>query len=102
MKQSTEKTLGQRIKEQRVKVGMTQEKLADILYLPKSTISAYENGIHIKDYRLVDIANALQTTPNDLLGVEQDPYIVEMTELLRKLNDQVVRDAFMRQLKALV
>lgn len=101
MNQNT-KTLGQRIKEQRVKVGLTQEELADIMYLPKSTISAYENGTHIKDDRLLELADALQTTPNDLLGVEADPYIVEMTDLLKKLDNPMVRDMLMKQVKALV
>ena len=38
-----EKTMGQRIKAQRIRMGMTQEELADILYLKKSSISRYEN-----------------------------------------------------------
>ena len=38
-----ENTLGQRIKAQRMKMGYTQEQLAEIMCVPKSTISAYEN-----------------------------------------------------------
>ena len=38
-----EETLGQRIKAQRIRVGYTQEQLAEIMCVPKSTISAYEN-----------------------------------------------------------
>ena len=36
-----EETLGQRIKAQRIRVGYTQEQLAEIMCVPKSTISAY-------------------------------------------------------------
>ena len=38
-----EKTIGKRIRECRVKVGMTQEELAEALITKKSTVSAYEN-----------------------------------------------------------
>ena len=38
-----EKTIGQRIKECRLKLGMTQQEFAEVMYMPKSTISAYEN-----------------------------------------------------------
>ena len=40
-----EKTLGMRIKECRMKMGMTQDELAEALLTKKSTISAYENDI---------------------------------------------------------
>lgn len=38
-----ENTLGQRIKAQRIKMGLTQEKLAELMCVPKPTISSYEN-----------------------------------------------------------
>ena len=38
-----EKTLGKKIKEYRLKRGMTQEELAERLFSKKSTISEYEN-----------------------------------------------------------
>lgn len=38
-----EETMGQRIKAQRIRVGYTQEQLAEAMCVPKSTISAYEN-----------------------------------------------------------
>lgn len=39
-------TIGKRIKACRKEIGYSQEKLAEILYMKKSTISAYENGVH--------------------------------------------------------
>ena len=36
-----ENTLGQRIKAQRIKMGLTQEKLAELMCVPKPTISSY-------------------------------------------------------------
>ena len=38
-----EKTLGKKIKEYRLKRGMTQEEMADKLLSKKSTVSEYEN-----------------------------------------------------------
>ena len=38
-----EETLGQRIRAQRIRLGMTQEELAEALYVEKSIISYYEN-----------------------------------------------------------
>ena len=39
-----EMTMGMRIRECRVKMGMTQEELAEALFTKKCTISAYETG----------------------------------------------------------
>lgn len=38
-----ENTIGKRIRECRIKLGMTQEELAERLYIKKATVSAYEN-----------------------------------------------------------
>ena len=58
-----EKTIGMRIKECRVKIGMTQEELAEELLTKKSTISAYENDkIDIKISILKQIAKVLNTS----------------------------------------
>ena len=42
-KRYKEETLGQRIRAQRIRLGMTQEELAEALYVEKSIISYYEN-----------------------------------------------------------
>lgn len=58
-----EKTIGMRIRECRVKMGMTQDELAEALLTKKSTISAYENDkIDIKVSILKEIARLLGTT----------------------------------------
>ena len=59
-----EETLGQRIRAQRIRLGMTQEELAEVTYIPKPTISNYENDrIDIKSSVIAELANALQTDP---------------------------------------
>ena len=64
-----EETLGQRIRAQRIRLGMTQEELAEALYVEKSIISYYENDKkEMRASGLAEIAKVLQTTPNYLLG----------------------------------
>ena len=63
-----EETLGQRIRAQRIRLGMTQEELAEL-------------------------AKVLQTTPNYLLGFadNNDGFADEALGLLRDVKDQSVR-----------
>ena len=64
-----ENTLGQRIKAQRIRMGYTQENLADMMCVPKSTISAYENDrVDIKGSVLDELATILGTSTDYLLG----------------------------------
>ncbi|WP_081345358.1 helix-turn-helix domain-containing protein [Kandleria vitulina] len=54
----------------RIRMGMTQEQLAKVMCIPKSTISAYENDKgDIKGSVLVELSEHLDTTPNYLLGI---------------------------------
>ena len=57
-----EETLGQRIRAQRIRLGMTQEELAEALYVEKSIISYYENDKkEMRASGLAEIAKVLQT-----------------------------------------
>ena len=98
-----EETLGQRIRAQRIRLGMTQEELAERLYMKKSTISYYETDK--KEMRascLAEIARALYTTPDYLLGFaeEKDPFEKEVQGLLQSITDEKVRSLLLAQLKA--
>jgi len=63
-----EETLGQRIRAQRIRLGMTQEELAGITFIHKPTISNYENDrIDIKSSAIAELAKALETDPNCLI-----------------------------------
>ena len=64
--------IGKRIKEKRIELGITQEDLASKLgYKSKTTIAKIENGTNdITQSRVVDFANALNTTPAYLMGWE--------------------------------
>ena len=61
-KRYKEETLGQRIRAQRIRLGMTQEELAEALYVEKSIISYYENDKkEMRASGLAEIAKVLQT-----------------------------------------
>lgn len=75
-------TIGQRIKERRTDLNMTQEELAKKLgYSHKSSIGKIENGNNdITQSKVVEFARALDTTVAYLMGWDEE-------------EDQVVRDA---------
>ena len=104
MERTMEKTIGMRIRECRVKKGMTQEALADVLYAKKSTISEYENDkIDLKFSVLKEIAKALDTSISYLSG-EQDEDIddvMQMTIALQQIKSKELRKAAIAQVKIL-
>ena len=100
-----EKTIGKRIRERRVKVGMTQEELAEALITKKSTVSAYENDkIDIKISILKQIAKVLDITVFYLAG-EQDEDInsdvMQMAKVLQQIQSNELRKVAVEQAKVL-
>ena len=105
MEKRMEKTIGMRIKECRIKMGMTQEELAEALLTKKSTISAYENDkIDIKISILKQIAKELDTTVFYLAG-EQDEDIsnevMQMAMVLQQIQNKELRKVAIEQAKVL-
>ena len=82
------------IQECRVKMGMTQEKLAETLITKKSTISAYENDkIDIKVSVLKDLAKVLCTNVSYLVdGDEND--ISQLQFMLEKASGYGYRHVY--------
>lgn len=66
--------IGQKIKKARIKKGLTQEELGNIVGLQKSAIAKYENGrvVNIKRSTLQKLAKALDLRGSDLI-IEADP-----------------------------
>ena len=100
-----ENTLGQRIKAQRIKMGLTQEKLAELMCVPKPTISSYENDrIDIKGSVIVELANVLHTEPNYLLlgeiKKEDDPFVETMVAMLQYIKDEKTKELLLLQMRA--
>lgn len=99
-----EETLGQRIKAQRVRLHMTQEGLAEIMCIPKSTISAYENDkVDIKGSVIMELSRYLNTTPNYLLGIElsekKDPIIETISSIYNEIKDEKVKELLFLQIQ---
>ena len=64
-------SMGMRIRECRIRKGLTQEKLAESLCCKKSLISQYENNkVDIKASVIVELASLLGTTAGYLLNGE--------------------------------
>jgi len=56
-----EKKLGQRVRSRRLEIGMTQERLAELLGVTFQQVQKYEKGVNrIAASRLFDIATALE------------------------------------------
>ena len=91
---------GDRIKEQRVQKGYTQEELANLLGLQKSAIAKYENGRvrNIKRSTIDKMSKIFDCSPSYLMGWEDeeetpsysvslDPKCQELLNNYNKLND---------------
>lgn len=97
-------SIGLRIRRRRKELGITQEALAEQMFLPKSTISAYENDkVDIKGSVIREIADSLYTTPNYLLGYnEYDENTLEIIDMFNRINDEKIKDLLYIQIKAIV
>lgn len=107
MKKIDNSTMGGRIKEQRMKVGMTQEQLAEMMCTTKAAISQYENNkVDIKGSVIIEIAGILGTTAGNLLNNEVavgdvDEQMKEMMEMFRGLGNAEIRRIALEQMKLL-
>ena len=100
-----EETLGQRIRAQRIRMGWTQEELAERTLIPKPTLSSYENDrVDIKSSVIAELADALGTDPNYLILGEKEQassYASEMYSLFNKITDPKTQQLLYIQIKAL-
>ena len=96
-------TLGERIREQRCRMNLTQEELAEALCIKKSTISMYENDkVDIKTSVLFDLSRELNTSVTYLLGQEEfDEDLLELISIYRSIKDPKIRQAGVAQFKVL-
>ena len=95
-----EMTMGMRIRECRVKMGMTQEELAEALFTKKCTISAYETGkIDVKVSILRDIAKVLNTTAGYLMDGDEMGFDADV--MLQEMKNEDVRKVAIEQVKVL-
>ena len=67
-------TIGQRIKQRREELGLSQEELAHALgYKNRSSINKIElDKQHLQQSKILNIAKALKTTPTWILGIDDE------------------------------
>lgn len=72
------------MKQRRRQIGMSAERVAEILGLSPATIYRYENGDieKVPGDRLEPIAKALQTTPAYLMGWEDNPGVSPVSNII--------------------
>lgn len=79
--------IGENIKKFREKMGITQEKLANLMNLGKSTIGCYENNIRTPDIEKVKkMAEIFNCSTDELLGMDNwlEQFPEEVQELIRE------------------
>jgi transcriptional regulator with XRE-family HTH domain len=84
--------IGANIRRKREELGLSQEELANrVGYKSKSAINKIEQGVNeVRQNKIVDFANALDTTPSVLMGWVDEP-------TSKKNDDMVVIVHRMRQ-----
>lgn len=88
--------IGSIIRSRRIELNMTQEELAKKLgYKSKSTINKIELGINdIPQSKIVQFANALDTTPSVLMGwVEATPAETKNSNTIADITDRMFKDS---------
>lgn len=63
-----------RLKDRRLELGMTLEDVGNIVGVTKTTVRKWETGDieNMKRDKIVLLANALKTTPNFIMGIDED------------------------------
>ena len=74
--------IGDRVKQLRMQKGLTQEELAQKLgYKSKSSVAHIENGRDIPRSMIVTLSEILSTTPQYLMGWEDEPDNIKSTPI---------------------
>ena len=67
-------TLGQRIREQRLRCGLSQEQVAEAVGVSRQAVAKWENGQAFPTAeRLAQLCRVLEVTPEELLGLAEGP-----------------------------
>ncbi len=98
------KTIGQRIKECRKKMGMTQEELEVVSCIPKSTLSAYEcDKVDIRMGTIKELAAIFHTTAGYLIDGDMPELDEDIMRVVKMLQDMPMelRKVAVEQVKVL-
>ncbi|UCH98514.1 MAG: DUF4065 domain-containing protein [Candidatus Aminicenantes bacterium] len=83
--------LGTKIKKIREKMNISQEKLAQILKIPRTSLSQIENGKReLKSHELVEISKTFNCSVDQLLDLKKEPeIIVTRDETMQKPREEI-------------
>lgn len=95
--------LYERIKEERLKKGLTQEELAQMVgYNTRGAISRIEKGeIDLSQSKILDFARALNVSPEYLMGFDDDTAQQDILYLINSLSEDK-KEIAIRLLKSLI
>ena len=87
------KIFSEKLRVFRMKKGLTQSKLADMLGVKPNTVSNYEKGISSPDLDMfVKIVNILDVSPSNLLGIEYNEEILSYSIASEQVKDYKVNN----------
>lgn len=73
---------GEKLKELRIKAGLTQKQLANKLWLSKATVSYYEQSLRYPSPEmLIKLSNVFHVSTDYLLGIEDKKQTLDVTDL---------------------
>ncbi len=82
---------GDRLRNLRVRDGLTQEYLARKLGVTKSTVSAYETGTKFPSHKvLLNIIKIFNVSSDYLLGIESKNSVIDLSGLTEKETEAVI------------
>lgn len=103
MRQIDTTTVGGRIKQKRMEKGLSQEELAEILFMNAKNISAYENNRNeVPSSVLHAMAKALETSMDYLytgIEEEEDSDVLEAITALRRIKSRAALKMIVKNIK---
>lgn len=98
-------TMGDRIRKRRQELGLSQEELAALLYINRTTLSKYElQNRDMPTELLGRLAITLKTSTDYLIfgRCEKSSWMQEMMSILNQIQEPRMRDIAMKQIKCLL
>ena len=86
-------TTGEKIRQLRKQLGMTQEELGNLIGVQKAAINKYETGVvvNLKQSVIASLAEALHVSPVELLSPEDNPPDQPLTKESRIISGGIDR-----------
>lgn len=104
MTATVDKTIGERIRDRRELLGLSQEELAKMIgYTSRSSINKIETGVQqLRQSKIKAIADALDTNVNYILGIDSnsdkyknylDSYMERIKKIISEMDDTQIENA---------